>query len=134
MDVNPQLFMLVGWALQSRKNALRIGLWSSCLAKHTLVPGLKLGSALSPVLFNVYTAGTTSSQLEGPDRNLVFAKKQMAFSKTLSKIMTELKKVTFALTWARNQIYSRIVFPFWQMSDKTTCMLIGPLSAMLAIS
>ena len=38
-----------------------------------ITPGLSQGSALSPVLFNVYTVGITSNQLEGPGRTLSFA-------------------------------------------------------------
>ena len=40
---------------------------------HSITPGLPQGSALSPVLFNVYTVGITSNQLEGPGRTLSFA-------------------------------------------------------------
>ena len=64
MEVSPQLVMWVGLALLSRKVALRVCTWS---------PGLPQGSALSPVLFNVYTVGITSNQLEGPGRTYSFA-------------------------------------------------------------
>ena len=36
-------------------------------------------SALSPVLFNVFTVGITSNQLEGPGRTLSFADDGLAY-------------------------------------------------------
>ena len=71
MEVDAQVVMWVGMALLSRKVALRVGSWSSEI--QSIAPGLPQGSALSPVLFNVYTVGITSNQLEGPGRTLSFA-------------------------------------------------------------
>ena len=45
----------------------------------TITPGLPQGSALSPVLFNIYTVGITSNQLEGPGRTLSFADDVLAY-------------------------------------------------------
>ena len=44
-----------------------------------ITPGLPQGSALSPVLFNVYTVGIASNQLEGPGRTLSFADDVLAY-------------------------------------------------------
>ena len=44
--------MWVGSALLKRKVAVRVGPWTSEVK--TITPGLPQGSALSPVLFNVY--------------------------------------------------------------------------------
>merc|ERR1712074_451506 len=71
MEVDAQVVMWTGMALLSRKVALRVGSWSSEV--QSIAPGLPQGSALSPVLFNVYTVGITSNQLEGPGRTLSFA-------------------------------------------------------------
>ena len=38
-----------------------------------ITPGLPKGSALSPVLYNVYTVGIISNQLEAPSRTMNFA-------------------------------------------------------------
>ena len=71
LDVDPLVVMWIGTAMLQRKVALRVGSWTSDI--HCIAPGLPQGSALSPVLFNVYTMGITSNQLEGPGRTLSFA-------------------------------------------------------------
>ena len=71
MGVRPQLIIWIGEALLKRSVALRVGTWTS--ERRTITPGLPQGSALSPVLFNIYTVGITSNQLEGPGRTLSFA-------------------------------------------------------------
>ena len=71
LKVDPYLVMWIGKALLKRKVALRVDTWASEVK--SIRPGLPQGSALSPVLFNVYTAGITSNQLEAPGRTLSFA-------------------------------------------------------------
>lgn len=71
MAIDPYLMMWIGRALLRRKVAMRVGPWTSDVK--TITPGLPQGSALSPVLFNVYTVGITSNQLEAPGRTLSFA-------------------------------------------------------------
>ena len=77
MDINPVLITWIGTAMLKRKVALRLGSWISEVREIT--PGLPQGSALSPVLFNVYTVGITSNQLEGPGRTLSFADDVLAY-------------------------------------------------------
>ena len=69
--MDPYLVLWIGNALLQRKVALRVESWASEVK--SITPGLPQGSALSPVLFNVYTAGITSNQLEAPGRTLSFA-------------------------------------------------------------
>ncbi len=71
MDIDLYIVMWVGKALLQRKVALRVGTWTSEVK--SITPGLPQGSALSPVLFNVYTVGITSNRLEKPGRTLSFA-------------------------------------------------------------
>ena len=47
--------------------ALRLGTWTSEI--QYIAPEISQGSALSSVLFNMYTIGITSKQLEGPENN-----------------------------------------------------------------
>ena len=71
MNIDPYVIMWIGSALLKRKVTLWMGPWTSEVKTITL--GLPQGSALSPVLFNVYTVGITSNQLEAPGRTLSFA-------------------------------------------------------------
>ena len=77
MKIDPYIILWIGNALLKRKVALRVGPWTSEV--RTITPGLPQGSALSPVLFNVYTVGITSNQLEGPGRTLSFADDVLAY-------------------------------------------------------
>ena len=77
MNVSPALIVWIGAAMLKRTVAMRLGSWVS--NAHTITPGLPQGSALSPVLFNVYTVGITSNQLEGPGRTLSFADDVLAY-------------------------------------------------------
>ena len=77
MKVNPVLIKWIGNTMLKRKVTLRVGSWISDVKEIT--PGLPQGSALSPVLFNVYTVGITSNQLEGPGRTLSFADDVLAY-------------------------------------------------------
>ena len=83
LDVSPFLVMWIGAALLERKVALRIGRWTSEI--ETIAPRLPQGSALSPVLFNVYTMGITSNQLEGPGRTLSFADDVLVYRSVRNK-------------------------------------------------
>ena len=71
MKIDPFITTWIGNALLKCKVALQVDTWISVV--RTITPGLPQGSALSPVLFNIYTAGITANQLEGPGRTLSFA-------------------------------------------------------------
>ena len=77
MKISPGLIIWIGEAMLKRTVAMRLGTWASNAI--TITPGLPQGSALSPVLFNVYTVGITSNQLEGPGRTLSFADDGLAY-------------------------------------------------------
>ncbi|XP_012940675.1 uncharacterized protein LOC106012380 [Aplysia californica] len=71
LKISSQIVIWVGEALLKRRVAMRLGNWTS--DTRSISPGLPKGSSLSPVLFNIYTVGITSGQLEGPRRVLSFA-------------------------------------------------------------
>merc|ERR1712177_20744 len=83
MKINPYIILWISKALLKRKVALRVGLWTSDVK--TITPGLPQGSALSPVLLNIYTVGITSNQLEGPGRTLSFADDVLAYRQGKSR-------------------------------------------------
>ena len=53
MKINPYIILWISKALLKRNVALQVGLWTSDVK--TITPRLPQGSALSPVLFNLYT-------------------------------------------------------------------------------
>ena len=55
MKIDPYVIMWIGRALLKRNVDLRVGPWT--LEVKTITPGLPQESALSSVLFNVYTVG-----------------------------------------------------------------------------
>ena len=59
MKIDRYIILWIGKALLKRKVALRVGPWTSEVRTITL--GLSQSSALSPVLFNVYTGGNSAN-------------------------------------------------------------------------
>ena len=71
MKINPYLIMWIGEALLKRKVAPQVSNWTSDVKSITL--GQPQDSALSSVLFYVYTVGITSNRFEAPCSTLSFA-------------------------------------------------------------
>ena len=69
--------------MSKRKVALRVGSWILDIKENT--QGIPQCSALSPVLFNVYTVGITSNQLQSPGRQMSFADDMLAYRQGKSK-------------------------------------------------
>ena len=71
LNLDPWLLRWTAEALLIRKVALRNGKWVSEVTE--IAPGLPQGSALSPVLFNIYTSQIASSGAYETGRVLTFA-------------------------------------------------------------
>ena len=71
LKIDAKIIMWIGTALLKRRVSLRLGSYAS--EPRIITPGLPQGSPLSPVIFNIYTIGVTSNQLEAPGRTLSFA-------------------------------------------------------------
>ena len=77
MEVNPWVVNWIAAVLYSRRVALRMGSWTSepCI----MSPGLPQGSAISPVLFNIYTSKIARLEAPGVGRILTFADDILAY-------------------------------------------------------
>ena len=75
--VSPWLVNWIAAVLYSRRVALRLGSWTS--EPRIIAPGLPQGSAISPVLFNVYTSKIASLEAPGVGRILTFADDILAY-------------------------------------------------------
>jgi hypothetical protein len=71
LGLDPWLIRWIAEALMTRKVALKSGKWVSDVQE--ISPGLPQGSALSPVLFNIYTAKIASAGICETGRTLTFA-------------------------------------------------------------
>ena len=78
-EVDIFLIRWIAVALMERKVALRLGKWMSDQTE--ICPGLPQGSALSPVLFNVYTAELPSNQVNCSGSTMTFADDITAFER-----------------------------------------------------
>ncbi|XP_012946214.1 uncharacterized protein LOC106013906 [Aplysia californica] len=80
LKIIPQLVVWVGEALLKRRVAMWLGNWT-CDTR-SITPESLQGSPLSPVLFNIYTVGKTSGQLESLGRELSFADVVLVYRQT----------------------------------------------------
>ena len=87
MKVNPDLIIWISDTMSKRKMALKsiYALGFRISKRSPKVYHNAQCSALSPVLFNVYTVGIASNQLQGPGRQLSFADDVLAYRQGKSK-------------------------------------------------
>ena len=86
LNIDPWIMRWIAEALMSRKVALRSGVWVSDVKE--ISPGLPQGSALSPVLFNVYTAKIASTGTHDTGRVLSFADDVTAYERGSDRLET----------------------------------------------